>query len=301
MSESTITRAFVQQFSDQLIMLAEQSESRLLPHVTVKKVNAKFAHFDRLGSLDVEEKTSRHSVTPIDDAPHSRRRVRLKDYHKAVGLDKEDELRMLIDPKSSYAKRLASAFGREMDRVIIAAAIGNSESVDGDDAGSNVALPSAQVVDEDQGSANSNLTVEKLREARRILMAANVDLQSEKFICVVNASALDNLLSETEVTSADYNTVKALVSGEVDTFLGFKFVHCELISEQGALSSDSDPKIAIIMCPSAIGFAMGKDVEVRIDQRSDLSYMHQVYASSSFGAVRIEEEKVVKIECYQTA
>jgi hypothetical protein len=301
MSDSTITRAFVQQFSDQLIMLAEQSESRLLPHVTVKKVNAKFAHFDRLGSLDVQEKSSRHTPTPIDDAPHSRRRVRLKDYHAAVGLDKEDELRMLIDPKSSYAKRLASAFGREMDRVIINAAIGNSEAVDGDDAGSNVSLPAVQVVDEDIGAANSNLTLEKLREARRKLMANNVDLQAEKFVCVVNASALDNLLSQEKVTSSDYATVKALVNGEIDSFMGFKFVHCELISEIGALSSDADPKIAIVLCPSAIGFAMGKDVEVRIDQRSDLSYMHQVYASSSFGAVRLEEEKVVKIECYQTA
>jgi hypothetical protein len=166
------------------------------------------------------------------------------------------------------------------------------------DAGSNVALPSGQTVDEDFGTADSNLTLAKLVEAKRIL--DKNEISSENRTLVHNASALANLLNDTTVTSADYNSIKALVKGEIDTFLGFKFIQTELLNGT-ADGTDGDPVLCIAMQKDAMGLAMGQDINVRISERDDKSYATQVYASMSMGATRIEDEGVVSIECVQSA
>ena len=132
---------------------------------------------------------------------------------------------------------------------------------------------------------------------------------------VHNAAQLQNLLGQTQVTSADYNSVKALVNGELDTFLGFKFIHTELLLPSSTYSSafTFDPSTGLystaagnLAIPtgavSAIAFVgdgmiLGKNEEAigRIDERADFSYNMQVYNSMDFGSVRMEEVKVVEI------
>lgn len=293
-----INKAFVQQFSDNLIHLAQQKGSRLMDTVMVQRVQGKQAHFDRLGATTAVKRTSRHGDTPLIDTPHSRRRVKMDDYEWADLIDKQDKIRMLISPESDYVKAGSWALGRSMDDEIIRALDDNAESVDADDAGSNVALPATQIVDEDFGAADSNLTVAKLREAKRILDGNDIDPEEERFM-IVNASALSSLLSETEVTSSDFNTVKALVQGEVDTFLGFKFIRIERLKGT-ADGTDTDPVLCVGYTRSAIGLALGQDIQARISERDDKSYSTQVYASMTMGATRIEEEKVVVVQCVQS-
>lgn len=292
-----VNKAFVQQFSNNLIQLAQQKGSRLMGTVMNKQVVGKAAHFDRLGATAAVRRTSRHGDTPQIDTPHSRRRVAMDDYEWADLIDNQDELRMLIDPRSDYAKAGAWAIGRSMDDVIIDAATGNAVSIDAGDASSNVALPSGQIVDEDFNTADSNLIVEKLIEAKRILMANDVDMD-EELTGVVNASALAALLNETEVQSADYNTIRTLVQGDVDTFMGFRFVRTERLNGT-ADGTDTDPVLCLFYPKSAIGLAVGQDIRVRISERDDKSYATQVYAAATFGATRVEDEKVVSVQCVQ--
>lgn len=287
--------AFVQQFADNLIRLAQQKGSRLIGTVMVKKVTGKYHHFDRLGATTASLRTTRHGDTPLVNTPHSRRRVILADYEVADLIDSQDEIRMLIDPKSAYATNMADALGRSLDDIIITAATGNATAVDSADAGSNVAFAAGMIVDEDFGAANSNLTFEKLNEAKRLLRANDID-PDEPLYCVVNASALHSLLSESEVQSIDTNTVRALVNGDLDTFMGFKFVHSERLSGAG---TEGDPTLVLCYAKSAIGVGMGEDIKVRMSERDDKSYATQVYASMTAGAVRIEEEKIASIQCVQ--
>lgn len=291
-----INRAFVQQFSDNLILLSQQKGSRLMPLVMNKKVVGKYAHFDRLGATVAQKRVSRHGDTPLIDSAHSRRRVSMDDYEWADLIDTQDELRMLIDPKSGYAMSGAFALGRSMDDAIIAAATGNAQSIDASDSSSNVALPAGQIIDEDFNTANSNLIIEKLVEAKRILMANDVDLKSEELYMVVNASAHASLLNETEIRSRDFNVVPALVDGAIDYYMGFKFVHTERLLGAG---SEADPRLCLAFAKSGLGLAIGKDVNVRISERDDKSYATQVYACATFGATRIEDAKVVPIQCVQ--
>lgn len=291
-----ITTAFVQQFYDQVTMLSQQKGSRLRGTVMEKPITGNAAYFERLGPTEVLLKTSRHSVTPQVEPDHSRRMIVQNSYNWAMLLDPQDQIRMLIDPRAPYAANAAMSFGRKMDDLILAAATGSSVSVSSSmpdaDNRTSVSLPAGNVISASFGTANSNLTIPKLIEASRLLASFDVD-EGEEFTLVLNASARAALLNTTQVTSADYNTVKALVRGEIDSFMGFKFIRTERI-----LGASSAKKV-IAYCKSGIGIAVGQDIKIRMSERDDLSYAMQVYGEMDLGATRIEEEKVIEIDCYQ--
>jgi hypothetical protein len=287
-----INKAFVQQFSNNLIILSQQRGSKLAGTVMRKDVTGKYAHFDRLGATVATLRTSRHGDTPLTDTPHSRRRVTLSDYEVADLIDSQDEVRMLIDPKSSYAQAMGYALGRTMDDLIIDAADGNASAIDSADAASNVAV--AHTIDEDFNTANSDIIVEKVIEAKRILMSNEVQADEDLYF-VLDATALGNMLGQNEVQSADYNSVKALVRGELNTFMGFTFVQSERINDSG----EGNFKNCLAYAKSGIGLAVGQDIKVKMSERDDKSYATQVYASMTGGAVRVEEEKVIVVEAYR--
>jgi hypothetical protein len=289
----TVNVAFVQQFKDNVIHLCQQKGSRLRGFVQLKEnLVGKQSHFERLASTSVVKRTTRHGDTPLVSSTHSRRRVTMNDYEWADLVDKQDEIRMLINPKSDYAMTAAWAMGRQMDTDLFTAANGNSVAVSSSDAGSNVALGSGQKVAIDFGGTTIGITLAKIRNAKRILDAAECPTDS-RFLSI-NAQMLEEMLGVTEIASADYNTVKALVGGEVDTFLGFYWVRTELCPW---LSQSADSRISNAIQGSGLGLAIGQDVVTRIDERTDKSYSTQVYLSMTFGATRVEEEKVVQIAC----
>lgn len=296
-----VNKAFVQQFSGNLLHLINQEGSMLMGLVRNEALTGKSHHFDRLGRGTVVKRTTRHADTPINDTAHSRRRVILEDYEWGDLIDNQDRVRMLVDPTSDYAKAAAWDLGIQVDKIIVDAMNGNSISVDASDAASNIALPSTQVVDEDFNTADSNLIVEKLIEAKRLMLKHAGMLMGEATIAV-NASALASMLGQNEAQSADYNSVKALVRGEIDTFMGFRFVTLkDGILPGTADGTDTAPVRCLAFLQRSVGLAKGQDIAVRIAERADKSFATQVYAQMSMGATRIEEEGVVAIECVQSA
>jgi hypothetical protein len=286
-----VNKAFVQKFRDSFMHLVQQKGSRLREYVRSNTdVVGKYDHFDRLGSTSAQRITSRHSDTPLISTPHSRRRVSMEDYNWADLIDKADKVRMLADPTSEYMKAGVWAMGRTMDDVIISAMLGNSVTVDENDSSSNVALPAAQKVAVGSG-ALVDMNIGKLRSAKQILDAADVDPDLPRCI-VMKSNQFYDLLGDTEVQSSDYNTVKALVAGEIDTFMGFKFIR----SERLTLDSNNDTQ-CVAWIHDGIGLSVGMDVKTEITERSDKNYSTQVYAQMCLGAVRIEDEKVVEIAC----
>jgi len=253
-------------------------------------IAGKYDHFDRIGSTSAQKITSRHSDTPLISTPHSRRRVSMDDYNWADLIDKADKVRMLADPASDYMKAGVWAMGRKMDDIIIAAMSGNAVSIDEDDASSNVALPAAQKVAVGSGGL-VDMNLGKLRSAKKVLDASDVDPDLPRHI-VMKSNQFYDLLEDTEIQSSDYNTVKALVNGDIDTFMGFKFHR----SERLAVDSSSNT-LCLAWIPEGIGLSMGMDVKTEITERSDKNYSTQVYAQMCLGAVRIEDEKVVEIAC----
>jgi hypothetical protein len=282
-----ITTAFAQQYSSNVFDLVQQKGSRLRSAMLVETQTGKSAFYDQIGATEAQPRTSRHADTPITDTPHSRRMVTLVDYEVADLIDNQDRVRTLIDPSNPYAQSMAWALGRKMDDSIITAALGTAYT--GEDGTATVAFPAGQKV----AAATAGLTIAKLRSAREILNGNDVD-PDEELYCAITSKQLSDLLAATEVTSSDFNTVKALVQGEVDTFLGFKFIRSERLTKDG----NGDRQI-ICWAKTGMLLALGKDLSGKITERADTSYATQVYACMSIGATRLEEEKVVEVACVE--
>ncbi len=284
-----ITTAFVQQYSSNVQMLAQQMGSRLREAVDVETITGKNAYFDQVGVTAAQIRSSRHANTPQIDTPHSRRRVSLADYEWADLIDDADKVKMLIDPTSSYAKAAAAAMGRSMDDVIITSLGGTAYT--GETGGTSVALPSTQkFATSDQ---SDGLTVAKLLDAKKKMDLADVDPSIPRFI-VCGATQISDLLNTTEVKSSDYNTVKALAQGQLDSFLGFKFIMSNRLNFD---ASNTDDRLVFAFTKEAIKLAVGKDITARISERDDKSYSTQVYYCMSIGSTRMQEEHVVQIPC----
>ena len=283
-----ITTAFIEQYKSNVFHLAQQKGSRLRDAVRSEQVVGKAHYFERIGSTAALKRTSRHSDTPRVDTPHSRRRVTMEDYDWADLIDNEDKVRMLISPESEYAQAGAWAMGRAMDDAIIDAASGNAFG--GVAGGTTVALPSGQKI----AHGSAGLSVTKLIEAKEILDANSVDPEEARF-CVVTSKQLSDLLAITQITSADFNSVKALVQGDIDTFMGFKFIRTERLD-----TNSSSNRLVLAFAQSGIGLAVGQDINTRISERADKNYATQVFLSMTIGATRIEDEKVVEIECTES-
>lgn len=282
-----ITTSFVQQYSNNVMMLSQQKGSLLRGAVDVETVVGKNAFFERIGAVTAVKRTTRHADTPQIDTPHSRRRVSMVDYEYADLIDNQDKIRTLIDPTSSYATAAAMALGRSMDDEIIAAVSGNSFG--GETGSTSVALPSAQKITE---ASTGGMTIAKLREAKEIMDSNSVDPSLQRFI-VVGPKQISDLLGTTEVTSSDFNTVKALANGEINQFLGFNFI------TSNRLDLTSSKRLCLAFTSQAIKLALGQDLMTRIDERSDKGYATQVYVCMSVGATRMEEEQVVTIEAHE--
>jgi len=283
---SQITTAFVEQYSANIQMLSQQMGSLLRDAVRIESIVGKDAYFDQIGKVTAQLKVSRHSDTPQIDTPHSRRRCSLADYEFADLIDQQDKVRLLIDPTSSYAKAAAYAMGRAMDDVIIAAALGTANT--GVSGGTAVPLPAANITAVGTGGANT-MNIAKLALAKQKLDAGDVDPSIKRHI-VVSPTEIQDLLNNTTVTSSDFNTVKALVQGEIDSFMGFKFHVSNRLTTNGAGNTQ-----CIAFAEDGLLLGIGKDVTARIDERSDKSYATQVYYCQTIGATRMEEAKVISV------
>jgi hypothetical protein len=283
-----VTTAFVQQFSSNVQLLSQQRGSLLRGAVSEESVTGEKAFFDQVGAVAAVKRTSRHGDTPLLETPHSRRMVTMDTYEWADLIDDADKVRMLIDPTSTYAQAAAAAMGRAMDDAIISAATGTSKT------GKSGATSTTMLAAHQIANGSADLTLAKLIQTKKILDLASVDPSITRHIAV-GPDQIEALLNNTTVTSSDYNTIKALVQGEINQFLGFTFHVTTRLAKSGNIRS------CFAWAEDGIKLAVGKDVMAKIDERADKSYSTQVYYCATFGATRMEEEKVVQIDCDESA
>tara|TARA_R110000787_G_scaffold1047_3_gene3798 strand:+ start:3295 stop:4167 length:873 start_codon:yes stop_codon:yes gene_type:complete len=283
-----INKAFETSFSDNFLHLASQKQSKLGGAVRYEQVNdAKQFMFDRMDTVSMVQSVSRHEDTPLTEVPFSRRRVTFNTYRAVDLIDNPDRVKMAKDPTSPTMKQLTAAMNRQKDDVIISAALGNAFSISSSDAASSIALPAAQKI----ANGGTDLTLAKLLEAKKKLLNNDVDPGEEPMYVVVGPDQLEALLSVTTNTSVDFNSVRALMNAELDTWCGFKFIISTRLAKVGDIRS------CFAWAKSGIGLAMNGSPNIRISERSDKNYSTQCFVECSLGATRIEDEKVVQLDC----
>lgn len=292
-----IDRAYVNQFSANAWMLAQQMSARLRSAVEEETITGENAYFDQIGVVDPVERVSRHADTPFTEVPHARRQLSVRDWEMAEIIDRQDTNRMLMDPQSRYVRAFAAGMARRMDQTIMEAFFAPART--GKTGQTTTNFPAGNIIAVDYvetGSAtNSSLTVAKLRRARELLMDAEVSEDGSGFYIACSQRELNALLRTTEVSSADFNTVKALVNGELNTFMGFDFIRVP----SSRLQVATDRRIPAW---HRQGMMFGVMQEPTTDAAPDPTkgFNTRVYMMAQFGATRMEEARVIDIRCSAT-
>lgn len=281
---------YAQQFATNIQLLLQQKGSRLRGKVMeMSHYGEQASPVDQVGVIEAQEVTTRFAPMGRIDAPVDRRWVLPSSFDLPQLVDKFDELKMLTDPKSKFVEDAVYALGRQMDRLLITAFFGTAQT--GKSGTTNTSFNSSYAVAQDFGATGAvGLTVAKLREARRILMANEVDLEADLLFCAVTAKQHDDLLAEIQVTSRDFNgDAVVLREGKIDRFLGINFVHTELLTL-------STYRLNPVWAKSGMHLGIWGDVRTDVSERKDIQGLPwQAYVYMTAGATRIEEKKVVKI------
>ena len=266
---------YAQAYSQNIMQLAQQKYSKLLNTVYIKpNVRGKTFFQDQIGQWAMELKGGRNVATPNNDPNLSRRMGIMLDYHDNRMLDRGDELKCISDPRSAYTIAAAASLGRKIDDIILDAMGGTAYS--GETGSTSVTNGNLSTI------TASNVTLAAIIAAKKLLDDKDVEMEDRYF--VTNTQILNGLLANTNATSSDYVSVKALIRGEIDSWMGFKWIMSTRI---GATN------LGLAYQKYGICLAMADAPLVRTDERSDLSYSWQVYYELNIGAVRLEEDRVV--------
>ena len=270
----TQNQIYAQAYSQNIMQLAQQKYSKLINTVYMKpNVRGKTFFQDQIGQWAMETKGGRNVETPNNEPNLARRMGTMVDYHDNRMLDRGDELRTISDPRSSYTIAAAQSIGRQIDDVVVGALRGTAYT---GETGTTTA-PTAAII----AVTAAAMSLAFILSAKKAL--DDNDVEMEDRYMVVNTEVLNSMLDVTEVGSSDYNSVKALVRGELDTFLGFKWIMSTRIN-----ASD----VGYAYQKYGLCLAMGTAPMVRTDERADKSYSWQVYYELNIGAVRLEESRV---------
>jgi len=112
------------------------------------------------------------------------------------------------------------------------------------------------------GATGTALSIDTMLAAKRALDAKGVEASDRYF--VIESKGMEDLLKTTEVTSVDYNSVKALVSGDVNTFLGFKIIQIA-DREEGGISDDGTDFKGFAYHKRSVGFGLNMDIKTSSD------------------------------------
>jgi len=277
-----VSSAFIAEFSSD-VKHAYQSQGRgLLERVRVKNdVKASTYKFHKMGKGMASEHIPQADVTPMN-VGNSGATATLTNWVAPEYSDVFDLEKISYDERDELVKVVAGAIARRGEQLLL----------DALDAGANA----TQVI-ENFGATASGVTVTKLRRLKRLMDAKGVPMEDRTF--VHDAIGMEQLLGSTNVTSSDYNSVKALVHGDVDTFLGFKFILIE-DRDEGGVDTTSNVTKNFGFHKDAIGLAVGHQFDTEINYVPEkVSWL--INGRYSAGAIGIDDEGIYELLSNNTA
>lgn len=256
----------------------------------------KIALVNFIGPVVFVERTTPYGDTKLVELEHTQRWIAGSEWDCAVLVDRLDTLKMIYDPTSPYVERFREGAARKQDMIVMNKFFATAKS--GKDGTTDVAFPSADAV----VHGATGLTVAKLRSMRKLIKKRHVDIRSVKPTILVTSEQIDNLLAETTVNSADYNTVKPLASGEVVSFMGFNFLEFEDYMGEGIPSHTDSGLIrdCPVWVPDGMHYGSWEGLQIIINNRPDKNNIKQIHGTFTAGATRLEEGKVFQLQCKET-
>lgn len=279
---ASLSNAFVTLF-DAEVKQAYQGKAMLVGAVRQRRgVEGSSVKFPKVGRGVAMPRVTQTDVTPMN-VGFGNVTCTMSDWNAAEYSDIFSQAKVNFDERSELVQVVGAAIGRRQDQLILDALS---------------AASGTGTVANSIGGANTNMNIAKLREAAKILNAKNVPAEGRHVL--IHANSLNAMLEQTSVTSSDFNTVKALVQGEISTFMGFQFHVLGDRTEGGLPIDGSSDRTLYAFHRDAIGYAEG------IAPKTEINYIPEktswlVNALFSAGAVAIDAEGIVKITARDTA
>ncbi len=239
--------------------------------------------FRTMGEGVATQHTTAELITPADYS-HTKVPATLTNWRVGDYTDLFDQAETNIDERMELAQANGKSVGRAEDQLII----------DALDAATGI----AGTVDEDLGGTNSLINAVKLRRAKRFLMQQQA--RGGEHSILVNAQGLEGALSETEITSADYQTFRALVDANLDekVAFGFKWMIIEDRTEGGLPTGSASIRLCFAFDRSAVGLAVGIEPRTYVDWVGErLSFLSQAVVKA--GSTVIDALGVVEVQSFE--
>lgn len=286
---STITAAFVQQFHDGFVAAAQQTESRFESRVVNRGsiVGSSFTAND-MGTVEMSQVTNRYGDTEWTIPDVGTRQALMADYDLAIPVDQFDLPKLLANPQGDYLQRAVAAANRKKDAVIYAAMKGSAlRKTDESGSFSGQAMLAGQVI----AAGGTSMTKAKIVQAKKLFRASEVDEHNgEELYFAYDSGMLEDILTDTTLTSADFMAVKMLQEGNVSgKWMGFNWVPYEALS-------GTSTKTTVAWAKSGCHVGTGAVPMVDIGPRRDKRNLTQIYVALSIGSVRVNEYKVVTVD-----
>lgn len=281
----TIETWRIQAFSDNVHHLAQQKMAKFEPWVRkATNITGKVKYFDRLSGADMQLQTVRNGDTQWVNVEHSRRGAFKTNYVWARPVDEEDQLETIDNITSELAIAAAFAVNRRFDQTWANAISGSAAQ--GEDGSTLVPLPAAQK----ETTASGN-TLAKLVASIKKLNDADIEVMPSEIVYAHSPASLEDLLNiSSTFTSRDFNPAFALMTGQINTYLGMTWV----MSTRLPIVSGTTVRGTYLAHRNAVGFAEWVKVKSSLDKRPDKNNLMQILVKTMHGAVRVEDQLVVE-------
>lgn len=306
---------FITEFTDQVEYLAQQMDSRFWDLSSQKEYMGSGAvATEQVGATYVTTVTGRGQPVQITDTPAGRRWIYPNKGVVNDFVDTFEELEIAIQPTGWIAGAQVAAMNRYKDDIWLANFFGTAQTLNTSTTGNlpatAVTFPTTQIVNSYVGTSGTSvatgMNVPKLRAARKLFLAAEVDLRNDPASVGMNNVQLDNMLNQAQAISMDFQDKPVLQEGQITRFMGFEFVHSERIPKLGTDSSGSAGNAgALTQNPVWVrsGMRSGTWISEKTDmfQRNDLTARPwQVSSWIMIGATRLQEVKCVQINNFES-
>lgn len=282
MSKS-LTTAQVQSFDDR-VKQAYQGVGKLRTHVRVKTGVIGNSHrFTRIGKGTATPRVPQTDVVPMNIG-YTVRTANIADWNAPEYTDIFDQQKVNFDEQRQLAFVIASAIGRREDQIILDAL---------------AAASATGTVGTNEGGTGTDLNTAKYRRAKRLLDANGVPAGDRKM--VVHTNNIYGLLGDSTATSADFNTIRALVDGQIQTWLSFTTIGIE-DRDEGGLPLTTALRTGYAFHGGMMG-ALGHAVGIQF--RTEVNYIPEKtswLANGLFagGAVDIDASGIVDMNMTET-
>lgn len=281
---ASIQDTWVDQFNDDVWELAIQTQARLRQCVEFVPLKGERLYLDRVGSAEVQVINQRFQDIIPTDLNWDRRALQTERVGIPFFLDSRDELKILHQPKSTYARRAAQAMERDLDRMILASFTQNIMTGQRGTTSITAAADGLQSVD-----ATGGFTYDTLLEIDSNWQKYEIgtEMPVEKYL-IISEQEYVQLMKEAELINHDFAGRYVIQEGGMTQVLGMNLIIYGSAVDNPMLRVASSQRKCYAVAKGAVKVGMPQQWQTNWKDRDEKWTTNQLTVEGERGAVCLD-------------